>query len=345
MTDATATVVAPLRVGVIGVGRIGRMHAELLAHQVPGAAVGAVYDPYDVAAREIAGELGVPAVGSVRELLDSDLDAVAICSSTDTHADLLVATAEAGKAVFCEKPISLDLAELDRALEAVDAAGVPFQAGFNRRFDPAHASVRDAVASGAVGDPHLVRISSRDPAPPPLEYVRHSGGLFLDMTIHDFDMARFVTGSEVVEVFARGVVRVEPSFADVGDVDTALITLVHEDGCLTAIDNSRRAVYGFDQRVEVFGSAGMAASENPLAHTTLVRTAEGTSSSALPYFFLDRYVPSYVREWEAFIQAVQSGTTPPVTMGDARAPLVIGLAAWRSLREGRPVRVEEIEAA
>jgi myo-inositol 2-dehydrogenase/D-chiro-inositol 1-dehydrogenase len=343
--EATVMAVAPLRIGIIGVGRIGRMHAELLERQVPGAAVAAVYDAHDPAAREIAGELGVPAAGSVEELLASDVDAVAICSSTDTHADLLVAAAQAGKAVFCEKPISLDLAEVDRALEAVEAAGVPFQIGFNRRFDPAHASVHDAVASGAIGEPHLVRISSRDPAPPPLDYVRHSGGLFLDMTIHDFDMARFVTGTEVVEVFARGAVRVEPAFTDVGDVDTALVTLVHEDGCLTAIDNSRRAVYGYDQRVEVFGSAGMAASENPLAHTTLVRTAHGTSSSALPYFFLDRYVPSYVREWEAFVQAVTTDATPPVTTRDARAPLVIGLAAWRSFREGRAVRVEEIEAA
>lgn len=343
MTDATATAVAPLRVGVIGVGRIGRMHAELLERQVPGAAVGAVYDAHDLAAREIAAELGVPATASVEELLASDVDAVAICSSTDTHADLLVAAARAGKAVFCEKPISLDLAEVDCALDAVEAAGVPFQIGFNRRFDPAHAAVRDAVASGAVGEPHLVRISSRDPAPPPLDYVRDSGGLFLDMTIHDFDMARFVTGSEVVEVYARGAVRVEPSFAGAGDVDTAMIMLVHEDGCLTAIDNSRRASYGYDQRVEVFGSGGMAASENPLANTALVRTERGTAAAALPYFFLDRYVPSYVREWEAFVTAVQSGATPPVTARDARAPLVIGLAAWRSVREGRPVRVEEIE--
>jgi myo-inositol 2-dehydrogenase/D-chiro-inositol 1-dehydrogenase len=342
--EPTAIAVAPLRVGVIGVGRIGRMHAELLARQIPGATVGAVYDPFDAAARDVAGELGVPSADSVDELLASDVDAVAICSSTDTHAELLVAAAQAGKAIFCEKPVSLDLGVVDRALETVEAAGVPFQIGFNRRFDPAHAAVREAVASGAVGDPHLVRISSRDPAPPPLEYVRHSGGLFLDMMIHDFDMARFVTGSEVVEVFARGAVRVDPAFAGAGDVDTALVTLVHEDGCLTAIDNSRRAVYGYDQRVEVFGSAGMAASENPLAHTALVRTAEGTSSAALPYFFLDRYVPSYLREWEAFVTAVQTGTAPPVTTRDARAPLVIGLAAWRSLREGRPVRVEEVEA-
>jgi myo-inositol 2-dehydrogenase / D-chiro-inositol 1-dehydrogenase len=337
----TATAVAPLRLGVIGVGRIGRMHAELIAHQVPGAALGAVYDAYEPTARDVAAELRVPAAATVQEIFASDLDAVAICSSSDTHVDLLVAAAEAGKAVFCEKPVSLDLAEVDRALGAIDAAGVPFQIGFNRRFDPAHASVREAVASGAIGDPHLVRISSRDPDPPPLEYVRTSGGLFLDMMIHDFDMARFVTGSEVVEVFARGAVRVEPWFAEVGDVDTALVTLVHEDGCLTAIDNSRRAAYGYDQRVEVFGSGGMAASENPRAHTGTVVSADGERRPPSPYFFLERYLPSYVREWQAFVEAVKTGAAPPVSTSDARAPLVIGLAALRSLREGRPVRVAE----
>ena len=228
---------------------------------------------------------------SVEELLGApDVDAVAICSSTDTHADLLVAAAEAGKAIFCEKPVSLDLAEVDRALAAVEDAGVPFQIGFNRRFDPAHASVRGAVADGTVGEPHIVRITSRDPAPPPLAYVRVSGGIFLDMTIHDFDMARFVTGSEVVEVFARGAVRVDPQSSRRPATSTPrVVTLAHENGCLTTIDNSRQAVYGYDQRVEVFGSRGMAASENPLAHSGLVRTAEGTRAAALPHFFLERY--------------------------------------------------------
>jgi myo-inositol 2-dehydrogenase/D-chiro-inositol 1-dehydrogenase len=297
------------------------------------------------AAREAAADLGVPVAATVEELLGAaDVDAVAICSSTDTHADLMIAAARAGKAIFCEKPVSLDLAEVDRAVEAVRAAGVPFQIGFNRRFDPAHQSVHEAVASGAIGEPHLVRISSRDPAPPPLEYVKVSGGIFLDMTIHDFDMARYVTGSEVVEVFARGALRIRPDYAEAGDVDTAIVTLVHENGCLTAIDNSRQAVYGFDQRVEAFGSAGMAASENPAAHTGVVRTAAGTRAQTLPYFFLDRYIPSYVREWEAFVAAIRAGVAPPVGLEDARAPLAIGLAAWRSLREGRAVRVAEAGA-
>ena len=341
MTAATA--VAPLRIGVIGVGRIGRMHAELIAHQVPGAALGAVFDAYEPVARNVAAELGVPAVATVEEIFAGDLDAVAICSSSDTHVELLIAAAQAGKAVFCEKPVSLDLSELDRALGAVDAAGVPFQIGFNRRFDPAHESVRNAVVSGAVGEPHLVRISSRDPGPPPLEYVKSSGGLFLDMMIHDFDMARYVTGTDVVEVFARGALRIEPSFAEADDIDTALVTLVHEGGCLTAIDNSRRAAYGYDQRVEVLGSEGMAVSENPRAHTGSVITAAGERRPPNPYFFLERYLPSYIREWEAFVDAVKRGEDPPVSSADARAPLVIGLAAGRSLREGRPVRVEEVQ--
>jgi myo-inositol 2-dehydrogenase/D-chiro-inositol 1-dehydrogenase len=200
------------------------------------------------------------------------------------------------------------------------------------------------VADGTIGETHLVRITSRDPAPPPLEYVKRSGGLFLDMTIHDFDMARYVTGSEVVEVVARGAIRVEPSLAEADDVDTAVVLLTHADGTLTTIDNSRRAVYGYDQRVEVFGSGGMARSDNPAAHTGTVATADGVVHTTLPYFFLDRYVPSYVREWEAFVDAVRTGAAPPVGPADARAPLVIGLAAWRSLREGRAVRVAEIEA-
>ena len=329
-----ATGTATLRIGVLGVGRIGRMHADLLSRQVPGATVAGVYDANPEAARAADS----PAFDGVDELL-AEVDAVAICSSTETHTDLIVAAARAGKAIFCEKPISLDLAEVDRALAAVHDAGVPFQIGFNRRFDPAHAAVRDAVAGGDVGDPHLVRISSRDPEPPAPAYVRGSGGIFLDMTIHDFDMARFVTGSEVVEVFARGAVRVDPAFADAGDVDTALITLVHESGCLTAIDNSRQAVYGYDQRVEVFGSLGMAASENPYAHSAVVRTAGGTRTAPLPHFFLERYVPSYLREWDAFVRAVRAGEPPAVGPADARAPLVIGLAAWRSLREGGPVEV------
>ncbi len=340
-----ATVAARLRIGVIGTGRIGRLHAELLARRVAGAHVAMVYDRHTASALVVADDLGVPVAASADELIGSaQVDAVAICTSTDTHVDLILAAAAAGKAIFCEKPVSLDLAAVDAALHAVATAGSTFQIGFNRRFDPAHAAVRAAVANGTVGEAHLVRITSRDPEPPPLDYVRTSGGIFLDMTIHDFDMARFVTGSEVVAVSAHGALRIRPEFAEAGDVDTAIVTLEHADGCLTAIDNSRQAPYGYDQRVEVHGARGMAASENPLEHTALVRSAAGTETPPLPFFFLDRYVPSYLAQWEAFVTACQTGAPGTPGLADARAPLVIGLAALRSRTERRRVEIAEIEA-
>jgi len=328
-----------VRVGVLGVGRIGRMHAGLLAHRVAGGALGMVYDADEQAAGEVATKLGVPAASSAEELLGADLDAVAICTSTDTHVDLLVAAAGAGKAIFCEKPVSLDLAHVDRALAAVQGSGVPLQIGFNRRFDPAHRFVRDAVAAGSLGSLHLVRISSRDPGPPPIPYIEVSGGIFLDMTCHDIDMARFVTGSEVVEVYARGAVRVDPAIGTAGDLDTVVLTLRHADDCLTVIDNSRRAAYGYDQRVEAFGDLGMARSHNPPAHTATVLTADGSAGAALPHFFVERYLPSYIHQWEAFCSYVRNGGPSPVTGADGRAPLAVGLAAWRSVREGRPVEI------
>jgi myo-inositol 2-dehydrogenase / D-chiro-inositol 1-dehydrogenase len=333
----------PIRVGVLGTGRIGRLHAELVERRVPGLALAAVFDTDAAAAHAVGEAFGAPVHGSADQLIASpEVDAVAICSSAGTHVDLIVATAAAGKPIFCEKPLSLSLAEVDRALAVVDEAGVLLQVGFNRRFDPGHKSVRDTVAAGTIGDVHLVRISSRDPEPPSRAYLEVSGGLFLDTTIHDFDMARYVTGSEVVEVFARGAARVDPSAAELGDVDTAVVTLVHEDGVLTTIDNSRRAVYGYDQRVEAFGSAGMASSDNLPAHGGVVRTSDGALSARLPYFFLERYIPSYLGEWEAFAAAVRSGAPSPVSGADGRAPLVLGLAAQRSAREGRPVRTDEI---
>jgi myo-inositol 2-dehydrogenase / D-chiro-inositol 1-dehydrogenase len=332
-----------VRVGVLGCGRIGKMHAELLARQVSGATVTRVFDVFGDAAAAVGADLGVPVSATAQELIESpDVDAVAICTSTDTHVELMVAAARAGKAIFCEKPISLDLAAVDAALAVVSSAGVPFQIGFNRRWDPSHASVAAAVGNGSIGDVHLVRITSRDPAPPPVAYVKVSGGIFLDMTIHDFDMARFVTGSEVVEVFATGAVRVDPAIGEAGDLDTVVIVLTHENGCITTIDNSRKAVYGYDQRVEAFGSLGMAQSNNPTSHTGTIHTDQGTTAATIPYFFLDRYIPSYVREWEAFAAMMRDETPSPVPAEAGRQPLIIGLAALKSVREGRPVRTSEI---
>jgi myo-inositol 2-dehydrogenase / D-chiro-inositol 1-dehydrogenase len=337
-----------VRIGILGCGRIGKMHADLIARRTPGATVSMVFDAFPDAAAAVAAELGVPVAASAKKLITSaKVDAVAICTSTDTHAELLIMAAKAGKAIFCEKPISLDLATVDAALAEVTAAGVPLQIGFNRRFDPAHASVQAAVASGSLGDVYITKITSRDPAPPPLAYVKVSGGLFLDMMIHDFDMARFVVGSEVVEVYAQAAVRITPKIATAfgpkkGDVDVAIVTLRHANGALTVIDNSRQAVYGYDQRVEVLGSKGMAASENPLAHTGIRRDATGSTSELLPFFFLDRYIPSYVNEWAAFVDMVANGKPSPVNAADGRAPLVIGLAALKSLAERRPVQISEI---
>jgi len=330
----------PVRMGVAGVGRIGRMHAAILARQIPGATVVAVADVVPEAATAVAHELQVAAMG-VEELISSpDVDAVAICTSSDTHVDLVVQAARAGKAIFCEKPVSLDLAEVDRALAAVDAAGVPFMVGFNRRFDPGHRSVRRAIEAGAIGEVHLTRITSRDPAPPPVSYIAVSGGLFVDMTIHDFDMAGYLVDSPVVEVFAKGSVLIDPAIGEAGDVDTAVVVLTHANGAITTIDNSRQAVYGYDQRVEVLGSAGLASSENVLKDYGRVLTAVGSTGANLQDFFLDRYRESFVNEWNAFIDYVADGGASPVPGSAGRAPVVLGLAAWQSVREGRPVAVD-----
>jgi len=332
-----------VRVVVLGAGRIGSMHAEYLHRRVEGAEVVGLFDvvPEVVAAQsEALGVLGVP---SLDEALALDADAVAICTSTDTHVECMVAAAEAGRAIFCEKPISLDLAEVDRGLAAVANAGVALQIGFNRRFDPSHRAVAESVRAGQIGEVHLVRITSRDPAPPPLSYIKVSGGIFNDMTIHDFDMARYVTGSEVESVFAVGAVRVDPAIGDAGDVDTAAVVLTHTNGAITTIDNSRQAVYGYDQRVEAFGASGMASSNNVVNHQTTVATVDGFAGASLQHFFLERYTESYLAQWRSFVSAVSEGRPTDVSGADGRAPLVIGLAARRSMLEGRPVAIAEVD--
>ena len=263
------------------------MHAEMLARQVPGASVSVVFDVIDASAQAVGADIGARVALSLLDAVTAaDVDAVAICTSTDTHVDAMVAAAEAGKAIFCDKPISLDVAEVDRGLAAVAVAGVPLQIGFNRRYDPSHKAVADAVKQGAIGDVHLVNIISRDPGPPPIEYIKVSGGIFNYMTIHDFDMARYVTGSDVVEVYAKGAVRVDPAIGEAGDVDTAVLLLTHANGAMTTIYNSRRAAYGYDQRVEAFGSNGMAASKNHHDFNAVVATDQGFRQPPLHNFFL-----------------------------------------------------------
>ena len=331
-----------LRVVVLGVGRIGSLHAEIVAHETPGAELVGVSDTLTAAASALGRRLSVPVVAFEDVLNSEDVDAVAVCTSTDNHVNAIVRLAKAGKAIFCEKPISLDLVQVDEALAAVDASGVALMVGFNRRFDPSHEAVRNAVIAGRVGDVHIVRITSRDPAPPPLEYIQKSGGIFLDMTVHDFDMARFVTGSEVVEVFAQAATRVDPAIGKVGDFDTVVVNLRHADGTLSVIDNSRQAVYGYDQRVEVFGSRGIAFSQNWPVHSAVIMGASGGNCAPLQNFFLDRYRQSYQREWRSFVDAVLKGSVMPVTGADGRAPLVLGIAARRSVEMGRAIAVSEV---
>jgi len=333
-----------LNVAVIGCGRIGRIHAENLATRIPGARVAALADVAGAAAKELAAQLHVAkATADYRELLaDPAVDAVAICSPTDTHACIIQEAAAAGKHIFCEKPIDYDLARIRAALSAVDKAGVKLQIGFNRRFDPSFAKVRELVAAGAIGQPHVIRITSRDPGPPPLEYIKVSGGIFLDMTIHDFDMVRFLSGSDAEEIYAIGDALVDPAIGDAGDVDTAIVTMRLKNGALATIDNSRKAVYGYDQRIEVFGSKGSASAGNRTPDAHLLMDTAGVHEAKPLHFFLERYAKAYVIEMRAFVDAVLNNHTPPVTGVDGLEPVIMGLAATRSLREGRPVKLSEI---
>lgn len=334
-----------LRLGLIGAGRIGRVHAENLTARIPAADLLAVADVSDEAAQECARRYRIPqAVADYRALLeDPDIDAVVICSATDTHAPIIEEAAQAGKQIFCEKPIARDLRAIDRALEAVDRAGVKLQIGFNRRFDSNFRRVRQAIEQGEIGQPQLLHIISRDPAPPSAAYVKVSGGIFLDMTIHDFDMARFLIGSEVEEVYTAGGVLIDPAIGAAGDLDTALVVLKFASGVTGTIDNSRRAVYGYDQRVEVLGSAGSIATGNNYPNTAVVSDGRSVRRDLPLNFFMDRYTESFVSEMEAFVDAVLRGKPVPVTGLDGRAPVVIGLAARKSYDENRPVRVSEVD--
>jgi myo-inositol 2-dehydrogenase/D-chiro-inositol 1-dehydrogenase len=335
----------PIKFGIIGAGRIGKLHAENLANCLAGAEVVAIADVFQQAAEETAARLKIPiCTTDYHEILaDAAVDAVAICSSTDTHTQMIQEAAAAGKHIFCEKPIDFDLKRIDETLEAVEKAGVKLQIGFNRRFDPNFRKVHEMVAAGKIGNPEILRITSRDPAPPPIDYVKVSGGIFLDMTIHDFDMARYLMGSEVTEIFAAGGVMVDPKIGEAGDIDTAVITLRFENGAIGAIDNSRQAVYGYDQRVEVFGSQGMVTVANNTPDTHVYSSREGASSAKPLYFFLERYTASYLAEMQEFVDSIQNDCPPPVTGIDGRIPVVMGLAARKSYEENRPVKLREIE--
>jgi myo-inositol 2-dehydrogenase / D-chiro-inositol 1-dehydrogenase len=335
-----------VKVGLIGAGRIGQAHAATLAYGLPGARLVAVADVVEQAARRCAEQFGIAtATADYHEILaDREITAVLICSGTDTHARIIEEAARAGKHVFCEKPIALSLASIDRALAAVEEAGVKLCIGFNRRFDANFQRIYRAIRDGEIGRPEMLHITSRDPGPPPISYIKVSGGIFLDMMIHDFDLARFLIGSEVEEVSAVGAVMVDPAIGEAGDLDTAIVVLRFANGAIGTIENSRRAVYGYDQRAEVLGSAGAVRVENNFPNTAVI--SDGTSVRRdLPLnFFMERYADAYAGEMTAFIDAVAHDRPVAVTGQDGRAPVVMALAARRSYDEHRPVRLSEIES-
>lgn len=332
-----------VNIAVIGTGRMGSVHVRNIVQLIPEATLAAICDIRLEVAQEVADELGIQrVVQDYHEILDDmDIEAVLIATSTDTHDFIIKDAAAAGKHIFCEKPLALELDKIDEALLAVDQAGVKLQVGFNRRFDASFKRVREIVKSGEIGRPCILRITNRDPDFPAMEFLRVSGGMFLDMTIHDFDMARFLVG-EVEEVYATGGVLIEPELEEFGDIDTNIVTLKFRDGTVGAIDNSRKAVYGYDQRLEVFCSNGTALAENESEHTVIKGNPQGYQSANPPYFFMQRYAPCYIDEIRQFIECVREDKPTPTTGQDGRAAVVLGHAAWKSLHENRPVKITEI---
>ena len=333
-----------LKIGLIGAGRIGQVHAATIKTRVPQAELVAVADVIEASAKSCADRFGIASFTSDPKgiINDPDIQAVLICSNTDTHAPLMEAAANAGKHIFCEKPIALDLKQIDSAVAAVTKAGVKLQIGFNRRFDANFKRVRDAVVSGEIGEPHILHIISRDPAPPPIAYIKGSGGLFVDMAIHDFDMARYIVGSEIDEVFVQAAVRVDPAIGEAGDVDTVVTMLHFASGVIGTIDNSRQAVYGYDQRVEVFGSKGAINTQNNYANQAVLSTADSVHRDLPLNFFMQRYIEAYATEIEAFINAVANGTPTLVSGHDGKMAVVVAMAAKKSWIEKRPVKIAEI---
>jgi myo-inositol 2-dehydrogenase/D-chiro-inositol 1-dehydrogenase len=330
-----------LSIGLLGAGRIGKVHAAAIA-ATPGARLAAVADALPEAASSLAVAYDAE-VGSIDAIIDDpSIDAVFITTPTDMHSDLIEQAAVAGKAIFCEKPIDLSVDRVRRCLRVVDEQGARLMVGFNRRFDPNFRAARARIDAGEIGEVEMVTITSRDPGPPPLEYMARSGGLFRDMTIHDFDMARFLLGEEPVAVTAVGSVLVDPAIGGVPDVDSAAVTLVTETGKIAQISNSRRATYGYDQRIEVHGSAGMVRAEN--IHETTVELAgvRGYTRAPLMNFFLERYMPAYEAEVRAFVSALAEGRDPLPDGEAGLKALVLAEAAVRSNTERRTVDVSEI---
>jgi len=329
-----------VKVGIIGAGRIGKVHIESICTGVRNAQIVTVADPYmtEETAAWIRSMGDIHVTKDYKEILgDADIDAVIICSSTDTHSIISVEAIEAGKHVFCEKPIDHDIDKINKVIEALKKTNVKYQVGFNRRFDHNFKTVKEAVVGGKIGTPHIIKVTSRDPEPPSPEYAKVSGGMFLDMTIHDFDMVRYLAGCDAVEIYVQAAVLVDEKIGEAGDVATAVITLKMENGAIAIIDNSRKAAYGYDQRVEVFGSGGMAAASNDSPSTVVISDSQGVTGEKPLYFFLERYMGSFREEMNQFIQAIEEDTDTPLGVMDGLKPVLMGLAAKKSMEEHRPV--------
>lgn len=332
--------------GIIGAGRIGKVHTESICNYVRNAKIKTVADPFmnDTTAAWLK-SMGVENTAKdYHDILnDPEIDAVLICSSTNTHSPISLEAIAAGKHVFCEKPIDHDLGRIKEVVNALKGSRLKYQVGFNRRHDHNFAAVKQAILDGKVGDVHIIKITSRDPEPPSAEYAAVSGGMFLDMTIHDFDMVRFLAGCDAEEIYVQSAVLVDPAIGEAGDVDTAVITLKMANGAIAVIDNSRRAAYGYDQRAEVFGSKGMVATANDTLSTAVLSNAEGVTGEKPLYFFLERYMQSFATEVKGFVNAIENDTDTLVNVEDGLKPVLMGIAAKKSVLEHRPVKLSEIE--
>lgn len=330
-----------IEIGIIGAGRIGKVHAESIAFRLSEVRIKIIADTNIKEAQNLANKLMIPKYTSNYKdvIQDNDIDAVLICSPTHTHSQYIIEAAENKKHIFCEKPIDLSIDRIKEALAAVEKNNVKLMVGFNRRFDPNFKKLHNMVKSNKIGQPQILKITSRDPEPPNIDYIKVSGGLFLDMAIHDFDMARYIVGSEVTEIFAEGNVLVDERIRDTGDIDTAITLLKFENGAIGTIDNSRKAVYGYDQRVEIFGSSGMISIANNKYENYTYLNDSGEHSSLPLNFFMDRYTESYYQEIKLFIQAVLDNSELPLSGKDGLKAVQIALAAKQSLIEHKPIQI------
>jgi myo-inositol 2-dehydrogenase/D-chiro-inositol 1-dehydrogenase len=335
-----------ISIGVIGAGRIGKIHIENIFRRIPEVSLKSVADlQIDNDLKSWANNIGIPnLINNPYDIIDDpEIDAIIIASSTDSHSELIQKAANAQKSIFCEKPLDVDLTRIKETLKVVNQKGTKLMIGFNRRFDRNFKRINELIASGQIGEPQIVKITSRDPTPPSIDYIKISGGIFLDMTIHDWDMARFQCRSEVEEVYATGAVLVDPEIGKVGDIDTAVSILKFANGALGIIDNTRQAVYGYDQRVEVFGSKGCLIADNEATNTVSIYNAECTTIDKIPSFFMERYVDSYYAELKYFFECIAKNEDPKPDGDDGLEDVLVALAAKKSVEDNRPIKISEVK--